>query len=388
METQIVEEGKIKLEVPRLEDYRTSPKEYVPSQTPVFFNPVMEISRDLSVSSLQVLSEEIENLRICDALAGVGARGLRYLAEVDGVGKLLINDWNSEAADFIRRNIENNDLSGVEVRNEDANTLLHNYRPRFHVIDIDPFGTPIPFLDSSFSAISRRGIFLVTATDTGPLCGAYQNACLRKYGSWPLRTPYSRELGLRILIGSVQRRAAVYDLALSPVLSHATQHFFRAHFQVAQGAKKADRVVKKQGYFSHCFDCGRRSVKGGLSPTLPERCECGRTLEHAGPLWTDKLADEDHLQKVVEDLSARDFKLMNKERKLLNLCIAEVDGPPGFYDLHELSSRANVSPPKIETFIRQLRENEYFASRTHFSDTGIRTDASMDFLIDLITDGN
>lgn len=238
METQILEEGEIKLKVPKLEDFRKSSKEYVPSETEVFFNPVMEISRDISVSSLQVLGSGIESLRICDALAGVGARGLRYSAEVDGVSKVLINDWGVEAAELIRKNVKLNDLSKVEVRNEEANTLLHNYRPRFHVIDIDPFGTPIPFLDSSFSAISRRGIYLVTATDTGPLCGAYRNACLRKYGANPLRTPYSRELGLRIFIGSVQRRAAAYDLALSPVLSHATQHFFRAHFSQADRGKR------------------------------------------------------------------------------------------------------------------------------------------------------
>jgi len=385
METQIVDEGEVSLEVPKLENYRKSSKEYVPSETEVFFNPVMEISRDLSVSSLQVLSRGIENLRICDALAGVGARGLRYSAEVKGVGKVVINDWEHEAAELIRRNVKRNGLSVAEVREEEANGLLHNHRPRFHVVDIDPFGTPVPFLDSSFSAISRRGIFLATATDTGPLCGAYRNACVRKYGAVPLRTPYSRELGLRIFIGSVQRRAAAYDLALRPALSHATQHFFRAHFQVSQGAKKSDEVLREQGYVSHCFDCGRRVVNGGLIPRLPESCECGRDFEHSGPMWLGDFGDKDHLGKVIEDLKTRGFDLQGREEKLLKLCRAEVDGPATFYDLHEVSSRAGVSPPRFKAVIRDLEGRGFLVTRTHFSDTGIRTDASIEVLIEIVS---
>ncbi|KXB07525.1 hypothetical protein AKJ51_01135 [candidate division MSBL1 archaeon SCGC-AAA382A20] len=384
METQVIEEGEIKLEVPKLENFRTSSKEYVPSKTQVFFNPVMEISRDLSVSSLNVLGEDIESLRICDSLAGVGARGLRYSAELGNISKVVVNDWNPKATKLIRKNVKLNELSRVEVRNEEANTMLYNHRPRFHVIDVDPFGTPVPFLDSSFSAISRRGILLVTATDTGPLCGAYQKACLRKYGAWPLRTSYSREIGLRILIGSVQRRAAGYDLALTPVLSHATQHFFRIHFEVDQGAKKADEIIKRQGYISHCYDCGKRTLRKGWLPSLPETCECGRDFDHAGPLWLENFAEKKHLEKVLEDLHSRDFGSIERGTKILNSCLDEADGPPLFYDLHKVSSRAKSSPPKLKYVLKKLKKSGYFASKTHFSNTGIRTDASIEVLTGIV----
>ncbi len=385
METQEIVEGKIKLIVPKLEDYQTSPNEYVPSQTEVFFNPVMEFSRDISVSSLQVSSENIDSLRVCDALSGVGARGLRYAKEVSGIGKVVINDRSSEAGKLIRKNVELNDFSHVETREKDANKLLHHHRPRFHMIDIDPFGSPIPFLDSTFSAISRRGMLHITATDTGPLCGAYRNACIRRYGAFPLRNSYSSEIGLRIFIGAIQRKAAVYDLALTPVLSHSTQHYFRSHFQVDQGAKKADKILKKQGYISHCFRCGKRTIKKGLQPTLSKKCGCGKELEHAGPLWIEDFADEKHLQKVIEDLDSRDFEKSRKEIDLLELCIEEIGGPPGFYDVHEVSSKAGVSPPKFEKVLDELSERGYFASRTHFSDMGIRTDASIEVLKEIVS---
>lgn len=385
METQVIEEGETKLEVPKLEDYRTSPNEYVPSQTPVFFNPVMEFSRDISISSLQVMRKNINKLRICDLLAGVGARGLRYAKELENISEVLINDWSPEAVNLIQKNVKHNELSVTKVTNEEANSLLHNYRPRFHVIDIDPFGTPIPFLDSSFSAISRKGILLITATDTAPLCGAYPKPCLRKYGAKPLRTPYSREIGLRILIGSIQRRAAAHDLALVPVLSHATQHYFRIHYQVHQGAKKADSVLKKQGYLTHCFDCGKRITTNGIVTELPKKCECGRNLQHAGPLWLGKIADKNHLQNTIQELSNRQYKQVEKEKSLLKSLMVEIEGPPWFCDFHEVCSRAGVSPPKFDRVLKNLEERDYFASRTHFSDTGLRTGASIEVLTDLVS---
>ncbi len=286
METEIISEGELEFEVPNLEDYRTSPNEYVPSQTPVFFNPLMKLSRDISVSSLQVLKENLDRLDICDVLAGLGARGLRYAKEVEEIDRVIVNDISPEAVDLIQKNIEHNDLSEAKANRGDGNLILRKNHSSLSVVDLDPFGTPVPFLDSSFSALSREGILLVTATDTAPLCGAYSKACIRRYGARPLRTPYSRELGLRILLGSIQRRAASHDIALKPVLAHATQHYFRIHFKSEQGAKPGNKILKEQGYVSHCFKCGRRYLSEGLTPALPEKCECGRDLKHAGPVWT------------------------------------------------------------------------------------------------------
>ncbi len=385
METEIINEGKVDLEVPKLEKYKSSEKEYIPSKTPVFFNPVMEITRDISVSSLDIYSREIDGLRICDALAGVGARGIRYSKELTCLDKIKINDRSSKAAGLIRKNIKRNSLENTEACEEDANILLRNHRPRFHVVDLDPFGTPVPFLDSSFSAVSRRGMMLVTATDTAPLCGAYPKPCMRKYGAKPLRNSYSRELGLRILIGSIQRRAASYDLALRPVLSHATQHFFRTHLQVDQGAKKANKLLKELGYVSHCFGCERRFLSSGIMSSLPETCECGRELDHAGPLWLGNLGDKEHLENVIEEISNRNFELQERERNLLRLCHEENDGPPTFYDLHEISSLTGNSPPKLEKVVRDLDRRDYFASKTHFLGTGFKTDAPMKEIMEIVS---
>ena len=82
MITQTITEGATKLEVPELERFRTRAGDYAPSLTEVFYNPIMELSRDISVSAVQVTADEMGSVRVCDPLAGVGARGLRYAKEV------------------------------------------------------------------------------------------------------------------------------------------------------------------------------------------------------------------------------------------------------------------------------------------------------------------
>ncbi len=382
--TQLVTEGDIKLEVPELRKFQTSPHEYVPSLTSVFFNPLMEISRDIAVSAAQVRANDSPGLRICDPLAGVGARALRYAKEVRGVHKVIANDRSGEAVELIRRNVKLNEVSNVEVFEGDANKLLSGYRPRFHLIDLDPFGSPAPFVEVACSALVRRGMLALTATDTAPLCGVYPNACVRKYGARPLRTEYCHELGLRILIGFCQRTAAKHDLALTPLLSYSAGRYFRIYLHAGKGAKRTDRVLSEQGFISHCNSCGNRVVSKGIIAELPGKCDCGGKFNHAGPMWIGKLIDKNFVRRLTADLARRNFKLGHRALEVLSCCLDEADGPPAFYDLHNIAERASTSPPKLDDVLNELRARGYFASRTHFSSTGFRTDARSDLLVQLI----
>jgi len=382
MSTQLVTDGKVKLEVPELERYRTPAGDYAPSLTSVFYNPRMEFCRDISVSVAQVLANELGSIHVCDSLAGVGVRGLRYAREVRGVEKAVVSDRSREAVEFIRRNIELNGLSNIEVYNEDANALLWGHRrERFHFIDIDPFGSPAPFVDAACAALARGGMLAITATDTAPLSGAHVKACVRRYGARPIKTEYCHELGVRILIGFAQRVAGRHELALAPVLAHSTEHYFRVYLRAQKGAQHADELLAGQGYVSHCRACGRRVLTRGIAVELPGACECGRRPDHAGPMWLGQLMDKEFINKVSADLVNRNFKLGHRELVLLNRCAEEAAGPPTFYDVHDLARRAGVSAPKLLEALAMLRKRGYFASRTHFSDTGIRTDASIDEIL-------
>lgn len=382
MSIQLVTEGEVKLEVPELERFRTRAGDYAPSLTSVFYNPRMEFCRDVSVSVAQVLADELGSIQVCDPLAGVGARGIRYAKEVRGVEKAIINDYSKEAVEFIRRNVELNGLGNIEVHNEDANVLLWGHRrERFHFVDIDPFGSPAPFVDAACAALARGGMLALTATDTAPLSGAHVKACVRRYGARPMKTEYCHELGVRILIGFAQRVAGRHELALVPALAHSTEHYFRVYLRARKGAQHADELLSGQGYVSHCRACGRRVLTRGIAVELPNSCECSEKFAHAGPMWLGQLAEKDFINKIISDLANRNFKLKHQELVLLNRCAEEADGTPTFYDVHDMASRAGVSAPKIAELIAKLRGTGYFASRTHFSPTGFRTDAPLDKLL-------
>ena len=382
MKTRFVNEGLTKLEVPDPERFRTKSGDYAPSLTHVFYNPRMELCRDISVSAAQVSVSEFGELRVCDPLAGVGARGIRYAKEVKGISRVLTNDRSSEAFELIKRNVELNGLTSlIEVQNTDANALLWENHGRFNFVDVDPFGSPAPFMDAACASLARRGMLALTATDTAPLSGTHARACLRRYGAKPLKTEYCHELGIRILVGFAQRVGGRHELALTPALAHATQHYFRVYLRAQRGAQHVDEAMREQGYVSHCSTCGRRVPSRGLVAELPGACECGGRLSHAGPLWLGALIDRTFAQKVAGDLVRRNFKLGHQELSLLNRCIEEADGPATFYDLNEVARHAEVSPPKIAELIVELRERGRFASRAHFSPTGIRTDAPLEELL-------
>ena len=84
--------------VPKLEAYGVIPSDYAPSRAPVFYNPVMEFNRDLTVLAFQAYQRMVNHeISICDPLTSQGIRGLRFAAEIEGVKEVLISDINERA---------------------------------------------------------------------------------------------------------------------------------------------------------------------------------------------------------------------------------------------------------------------------------------------------
>ena len=112
-----IEEGLTKIEFPEFEK--------VSSEAPVFYNPHMELNRDLSILAIQVFQKEQDReINICDLFGGSGIRGVRYKNEIDGVGEVSINDISETANHYERHNIELNDLKDVHVHQHDASMFL------------------------------------------------------------------------------------------------------------------------------------------------------------------------------------------------------------------------------------------------------------------------
>jgi tRNA (guanine26-N2/guanine27-N2)-dimethyltransferase len=381
--TEIIKEGKVRVLVPRLKAFVKSPSEYAPSKAPVFYNPVMELNRDLAVLALQVYQRIMKHeISVCEPLSGCGIRGIRFAIEVEGVEKVLMSDINRRAFKLANYNVQMNELIGrVAVKNEDANHLLADYaapRRRFDVIDVDPFGSPVPYLDSAIRALRNDGLIALTATDMAPLCGVHPRACIRKYGGKPLRTEYCHELSVRLLAGCLATTAAKYDIGVNVVFSHCSNHYIRIYATITYGAKKADESIKNIGYILHCFNCfHRETAKDSFFHEHSGKCsECNSNLSLAGPLWLGKIVDKRFCELMEEEAEKRNFRLGRKIEKTLTLIKNESEAPITFYVNDKLCDKLNIPVPPVIKLVEALRGTGFQACATHFNSKGIRTDAS------------
>jgi len=377
--SEIIREGKVQVLVPKLEAYGVNPSDYAPSKAPVFYNPVMEFNRDLTVLAFQAYQRLAgREVSICDPLTSQGIRGIRFAAEITGVKKVLISDINERAFNLAKHNVQINDLEKmVTVKHKDANCVLScNASPkkRFDIVDVDPFGAPTPYLDSALRAIRNNGLLASTATDLAPLCGVHVKACIRKYGGSPLRTEYCHELAVRLLSGCIATLAAKHDIGIKVVFSHSSEHYIRVYTQIAYGAKKADEGVKSIGYILHCFNCFHRETTHQLFGSL--QCpECGSKMDYAGPLWLGNIFDQNFVELMMKENKTVAFRNSGRITKLLALAKDEAQAPITYYVLDKLSGKLGIPTPSIQAFINALRKSGFQTVKTHFNTRGVRTNA-------------
>jgi tRNA (guanine26-N2/guanine27-N2)-dimethyltransferase len=266
----------------------------------------------------------------------------------------------------------------IAVRHRDANCVLScNASPkkRFDIVDIDPFGTPAPFLSSALRALRNHGLLASTATDLAPLCGVHSKACIRKYGGKPLRTEYCHELAVRLLAGCTAVLAAKHDIGIHVVFSHSSEHYIRLYAQIVYGAVKADESVKTLGYILHCFNCLHRETT--RQPFGNLNCpECGSKMDYAGPLWLGSIFDQQFIESMIKENQTVAFKSNARISKLLSLTKQEALAPITYYLLDKLSGKLGLPSPSIQAFSNALHNGGYQAVPTHFNPRGIRTNAS------------
>jgi tRNA (guanine26-N2/guanine27-N2)-dimethyltransferase len=99
-----------------------------------------------------------------EALAATGLRSVRYVKEIGvHVDKILANDWDLEASKLIEKNFEFNGVekNRTEVTSMDGIDLMYERRKNldfYDVVDLDPYGTAVPFLDAAVQSISNGGL--------------------------------------------------------------------------------------------------------------------------------------------------------------------------------------------------------------------------------------
>ncbi|NJE55611.1 tRNA (guanine(10)-N(2))-dimethyltransferase [Thermococcus sp. 21S9] len=373
MELIEVSEGSARFLVPKAERIYDAP---------VFYNPVMALNRDISV----LVARALEPKRVLDALSATGIRGIRYALE-SPAEEVWLNDISDEAYSLMKRNValnfegelyEEGDRSYlwgeklIVINKGDANRLMAENFRYFDLVDLDPFGSPMEFLDTALRSVKRKGVLAVTATDTGVLCGAYSRACVKNYLARPIRGELCHEAGLRILIGTVVRYSAKYDLGVEVLLAYYRDHYFRAFLRFKSGATKAERSLAQLGYLWQ-EKTGRFTYEKAFLPEKPKAF---------GPMWLGPLKDSEFVEKLSKELET--FEPAHKKtRPFIELLAGELD-VPFHYDTHSLARRNGLEVRKVSEIIERLEKLGYRASRTHFSPTAIKTDAPFEVVLDVL----
>ncbi|XP_067638062.1 tRNA (guanine(26)-N(2))-dimethyltransferase-like isoform X2 [Eurosta solidaginis] len=309
----------------------------------VFYNPVQEFNRDLSISVLNVYlkrlirereaaahkNDQIPNesnandkkpytagvkyddgLRILEALFATGLRSIRYAKEVAGVRKIVANDLSKVAVDFIHVKMLHNGVEHLIVPSEGTRMYLStSYEKRFDVIDLDPYGCLNRFLDDAIQSLTSGGLLLVTATDMALLAGNTPEACYAKCSSVPLRMKCCHEMGLRILLHCIETHANRYGKYIEPLLSISADVYVRVFVCVHRSQAKCKYSMSKQSMIFQCTGCDTYTlqpmgiVKSKISDKGNAEVKCGIYAATIG-LQRENCEDQSNISLGGDDVSS------------------------------------------------------------------------------------
>ena len=369
----MIEEGGVSLVVP---------ESVSPSKLPAFFNPKGKFVRDVSIACYNAFGESKSGLVFADSLAGIGVRGLRVAKQVASVSHVFLNDVNPSAISLAKKSASMNHVSDkCSFSTSEVCSFLDTRvgGERFDIVDVDPFGTPSPFIDCAIRATKDGGMLSVAATDSAVLCGVYPSVAERKYLGRSLRTDYSHEVGLRLVIGLIAMTAMRLETGIYPLFSHHDMHYFRVYVLMKVGNSHSRENERKIGFIGHCFRCGHRTIisKDVTLDTLENRfvgCPAcaNKSVKLGGPLW-------------IGNIQSINFVHNCAKLSTLDIFSDELDIPL-YYDLTGLSQDLHLRTPRINDVISRLQASGHLAGRTRLNPQAVRTDAPLSELRSLVAE--
>ncbi|KAK9683112.1 hypothetical protein RND81_10G117400 [Saponaria officinalis] len=339
------------------------------------------------------------------ALSASGLRALRYAREVEGVDKVVALDNDEASVEACRRNIKYNGLVAsekVESNLADARVYMLTHPNEFDVVDLDPYGSPSVFLDSAVQCVADGGMLMCTATDMAVLCGGNAEVGYAKYGSIPLRAKYCHEMALRILLASIESHANRYKRHIVPILSVRIDFYIRVFVRVYSSASAMKETPLKLSYVYQCVGCdsfhlqplGRTVSKNnslrycpGYGPVVAQECsDCGKRFNVGGPIWSAPIHDQEWVTSTLTDVIAMKNRYPAYDRvlALLTTISEELLDVPLFLCLHNLCGTLKCTSPSAVMFRSAVLNAGYRISGTHASPLGLKTDAPMSVIWDIM----
>lgn len=422
-----------------------------PKQEEVFYNPIQQFNRDLSVTCIRAwdnlygvnlksrrhgkhqqkrrkLNPEVKTsdtttnsndsgryITILEALSATGLRAIRYAKEIPHVKEIIANDLLPAAVKSIDRNVQYNGVQDIVKPNQDdANVLMYRNKAvnkKYHIIDLDPYGTVTPFIDAALQSIEEDGLMLVTCTDLSVLAGnGYPEKCFALYGGVNMVShDATHESALRLVLNLLNQSAAKYKKHVEPLLSLSIDFYVRVFVKVKTSPIKVKELQSNTMITYHCSQCGsfanqklgrmvekqsrkkkdQKIVKYSVAqgPPIDEKCKyCGGTNHLAGPMYAGPLHNEEFINEVLKinetRLQEKDTVYGTKDRikGMLTLAKSELntDGSQFYFSPNTLSSLIKLQVPALKRIAAGLGSLGYDCSLTHAQPSTIKTDAPWD----------
>jgi len=395
----------------------------------VFYNPAMSGSRTRSIMLMKHIigSGYLGDSEIyaIDGLAASGLRARRWLNELPPEQanrlKVTICDMNENS---IERAMENyreypprNGKDNLSYRQGDLRSAILDQG--WHWVDIDPFGSPMPFLDTAIQSLAKKAILEISATDTAALAGSSKTALMRRYGARIKPDNLAHDSGLRVLMACIARAAARHDRFAEPILSVWDSHHLRISLKVKKSVERANELEKCLGW--RVSEPNERevvdSMEEGLTPrsstkSLPMHCFLPLSYpvnredkRISGPLWIAPLGDAKVMSSFIEDdvvsmcttefspknpmnWDKRDFELERRRviRSIKNIKNeAEIIEGEFLILTDDLASWRNVgSPPSPNKMVEIINEKGFKAGLSHYPKPSFRTNAPWDVIIECL----
>jgi tRNA (guanine26-N2/guanine27-N2)-dimethyltransferase len=317
----------------------------------VFYNPAMAADRDLAVAFVRAWAGgTATGYAGWEVTAATGVRGLRLLGESGAFRSFVLTEQNDEAYDTLARNAR--DHPGAIAVHGDGRTPPPG--APFDYVDIDPYGSPIPFAPAALTAVREGGVVAVTATDMMVLAGAQPAAAVRRYGAVPVRGRLGPESALRILLMFLAREARLRNRRIRPLLSYVREHYVRTYVELGPRDVTPDPVA-------------------WIDPAAWAGPPVGSKGPY-GPLWLGPLSDP----AVVTRLSVPESAAQPSE---VGAFVVRLAGEAAidqafYYEPNSIAATLRLpSPPAREALLEALIAAGFRAARTHVRPEGIRTDA-------------
>ena len=385
-----------------------------PKQDEVFYNPIQQFNRDLSIMAIKAYDEirhekiqaikkksknkrtKLNGLKILESLAASGLRSCRYGLEIPEAGKIVANDMLAEAVKSINKNVEYNKLTDKVVANQgDAIKFMGSTDEKFHIVDLDPYGTAAPFIDSAIQCLEDDGMLLVTCTDAGVLAGSgYPEKCFALYGGNNFGNAYvngesNHEVGIRLILNLIASTAAKYKKTIEPMLSLSIDYYFRVLVKVKTSPINVKNHASETMLTYGCNGCGHKIVQPlgmknntkfqypKLQGPISSNCQyCGTSYNVAGPMYAGNLHNREFIDKVLKINESSDKEIYATHERIkgmLTLASNELDDAPFFFNLNQLCSIFKSPPISIEQYTKAVGNLGYKVSLTHAKKNCVKT---------------